>query len=278
MSHAWSLLILAALAGCPAKEDSGHGSSDAAPAVHVERASRAYRANAVPEGRTIDVRVEMATRRSPPSWAIPRMVQSQCSGADHVVDEALSASADGGANGAVVWLDDIHEGRPLAPAAAGQDEKRCVFTPHILALPALGTLTLSNGDASNHAVRFDFVGDETEGFMKTLPAGASVGVPIKEDWAGKVARVTCPIHLWMYGYALFFEHPYFAVTQAGAAHIDGVPPGTYHLVVWHEGTTSTYDSSVKLSPPQTARVEVVVGGADVKRTFVIADDGAIAAK
>jgi hypothetical protein len=206
------------------------------------------------------------------------MVQSQCGGAERVVDEALSASADGGANGAVVWLDDIHEGRLLAPAAAVQNEKRCAFTPHVLALPALGTLTLSNGDASNHAVRFDFVGDENEGFMKTLPAGASLGVPIKEDWAGKVARVTCPIHLWMYGYALFFDHPYYAVTQGGAARLEGVPPGTYHLVVWHEGTTSTYDSSVKLSPPQTGRVEVVVGEADVKQAFVIADDGTIAAK
>jgi hypothetical protein len=82
----------------------------------------------------------------------------------------------------------------------------------------------------------------------------------------------------MYGYALFFDHPYFAVTRAGKARIEGVPPGTYHLVVWHEGTTSTYDSKVVLSPPQTARVEVVVGEADVQRAFVIAESGAIAAR
>jgi hypothetical protein len=127
-------------------------------------------------------------------------------------------------------------------------------------------------------VRFDFDGTDVPGFMKTLPAGASIGLPIQGDWAGKVARVTCPIHLWMYGYALFFEHPYFAVTQAGMARIEGVPAGTYHLVVWHEGTTSTYDSSVKLSPPQTVRVELTVQEKDVKVGFVIADDGAIAAK
>ncbi len=220
----------------------------------------------------------MATRRASTPWAIPRMVQSQCGGADHVANEALSASPDGGANGAVAWLDDIHEGRPLAPASAVQDEKRCTFTPHILTLPALGMLTLSNGDPSNHAVRLEFVGDSSLDLMKTLPAGASIGVPIKEEWAGKIARVTCPIHLWMYGYALFFEHPYFAVTESGVARIEDVPPGTYHLVVWHEGMTSTYDSSVKLSPPETARVEVVVGEGDVTRGFVIADDGAITAK
>jgi hypothetical protein len=205
------------------------------------------------------------------------MVRSQCGGADHVVDEALSASPDGGADGAVVWLDDIHEGRPLTPASTVQDEKGCRFAPHVLALPAAGTLTLTNSDAANHAVRFDFLGDDPRGFMKTLPAGASLGLPIEEDWAGRIVRVTCPIHLWMYGYALFFEHPYFAVTRAGAARLEGVPPGTYHLVVWHEGTTSTYDSSFKPSPPRTMRVEVAIGATDVKRAFVIGDDGAIAA-
>jgi hypothetical protein len=82
----------------------------------------------------------------------------------------------------------------------------------------------------------------------------------------------------MYGYALFFDHPYFAVTQSGVARLEGVPPGTYHLVVWHEGTTSTYDSAVKLSPPQTARVDVSVEKEDAKLAFVIADDGTIRAR
>jgi hypothetical protein len=203
------------------------------------------------------------------------MVRSQCGGVDHVVDEALSASADGGVNGAVVWLDDIHEGRPLTPVAAVEDQNLCAFVPHILALPAAGSLTLSNGDPANHADRFEFGGDGTLDFMRTLPGGGSVTVAIPEDWAGKIARVSCPIHLWMGGYALFFDHPYFAVTQAGKARLEGVPPGTYHLTVWHEGTTSTYDSKVTLSPPQTARVEISVEDRDVERAFVIADDGTI---
>ena len=268
-------------AGCPAKDDASSAhpvAAGAAATVKVERAARSYRSTKVEQGRAIDVRVDMATHGPRSTWAIPRMVQSQCGGVDHVDNEARSASPDGGANGAVVWLDDIHEGRPLSPATAVQDEKGCAFTPHILALAGEGTFTLSNSDASNHAVRFDFDGTDVPGLMKTLPAGASIGLPIPGDWAGKVARVTCPIHLWMYGYALFFEHPYFAVTQGGVARIEGVPPGTYHLVVWHEGTTSTYDSSVKLSPPQTVRVEVAVQEKDVKLGFVIADDGAIAAK
>jgi hypothetical protein len=144
-----------------------------------------------------------------------------------------------------------------------------------MALPASGALTLSNSDPANHAVHFDFDGDEALGFMKTLPAGGSVAVPIMGEWAGHVAKILCPIHLWMWGYALFFEHPYFAVTDGGNARIEGVPGGTYHVTVWHEGTTSTYDSSVKLSAPQTARAAVDVRGGDARVEFVIADDGTI---
>jgi hypothetical protein len=270
------------LAGCrdksEPKEDTRRESPAANPAVHVAPSSspRGYHQKAVENGKAIGVRVSFAHPKPPPSWPIPPMVRSQCAEADHVVDEAWSASADGGANGAVIWIDDIHEGRPLTYASAVLDQKRCVFTPHVLALPAAGTLTLTNGDPANHADRFEFGGEGALDFMRTLPGGGSVTVSIPEDWAGRIARISCPIHLWMGGYALFFEHPYFAVTQAGRARLEGVPTGNYHLLVWHEGTTSTYDSKVVLAPPQEARVEVTVADADIERAFVIADDGRIA--
>jgi hypothetical protein len=274
-------LAAALLLGCPErtaeKSETSHDRLAPVASVQVTASSsqRSYRVGPVEGGRTIVVRVSMATRRSAPSWPIPRMVRSQCGGADHVVDEALPASGDGRVNGAVVWLDDIHEGRPLVPAVAVLGQKGCMFAPHILALPATGTLTLSNGDPANHADRFEFGGDGELDFMKTLPGGGSVSLPIQEDWAGRIARVSCPIHLWMGGYALFFGHPYFAVTEAGSARLEGVPPGTYHLTLWHEGTTSTYNSSIKLSPPHTIRIEISVGAADVERGFLIADDGTI---
>jgi hypothetical protein len=271
------VLALAAL-GCPGKDEAAKEAPvKSAPSVEVGPGSgpRAYRTVAVENGRTIGVHVQRVAPKAAPAWPVPAAVRSQCGGVDHVVDEALSASPNGGANGAVVWLDDVHEGRALAPAAATLDQKRCVFAPHILAVPAAGTLTLTNGDPANHADRFEFGGDGSLDFMKTLPGGGSVGVPIQSDWGGRIARVSCPIHLWMGGYALFFAHPYFAVTEAGVARLEGVPKGTYHLTVWHEGTTSTFDSSIKLAPPQTARVELVVGDTDVKRAFVIATDGTI---
>lgn len=46
----------------------------------------------------------------------------------------------------------------------------------------------------------------------------------------------CDIHSHMNGYWAGFHHPYFAVTDAdGKFEINGVPPGKYTLVGWHEG-------------------------------------------
>ena len=58
-----------------------------------------------------------------------------------------------------------------------------------------------------------------------------------------IVRVFCDIHSHMSAYILVFSHPYFAVVDAeGRYRIDNVPPGTYSLVAWHRGTTTTSQS------------------------------------
>jgi hypothetical protein len=238
----------------------------------------------VTDGHAVEVTVKAPAGPRPAGWDIPPMVRSQCGGAAKAANEALSVSGpgDAGLDDAVVWLDDIHEGAPLPsspPAHAyEQDEKSCSFLPHVIAMPASGTLKLTNSDPANHAVRFEFKGDrtdESEDFTKTLPPGTTYGIDVKPDWAGRWARVTCPIHLWMSAYVHFFDHPYFAVTHAGMARLENVPPGRYHVTVWHEGTGVTFASSLKFPPPETARAEVAVDAADVKVAFAMSSDGKI---
>ena len=64
------------------------------------------------------------------------------------------------------------------------------------------------------------------------PKGATR--PVTFDAAG-VVPVFCHIHADMSAYVVVLDHPFF-VTPDSAGHfsLEGVPPGDYQLVAWHE--------------------------------------------
>ena len=50
-----------------------------------------------------------------------------------------------------------------------------------------------------------------------------------------IYSVKCDVHGWMQAYIRVDDHPYHAVTDArGKFRIEGIPPGTYTLELWHE--------------------------------------------
>jgi hypothetical protein len=55
-----------------------------------------------------------------------------------------------------------------------------------------------------------------------------------------VVRVFCDIHSHMSAFVVVFNHPYFAPTDMdGRYRIDNLPPGTYSVAAWYEGSTRT---------------------------------------
>ena len=77
--------------------------------------------------------------------------------------------------------------------------------------------------------------------------------------SGLVAA-TCVQHPWTRGYIAVFESPYFALTDsAGVFRLDSIPPGTYHLRVWHERSTSPIEREVTVSAAGVSRVDVKLG-------------------
>jgi hypothetical protein len=233
-----------------------------------------YRAHAVTNGHAVEVHLTYAGKPRPP-WKIPPEFASHCGGATEVPDTSVQVDAAGAVSGAVVWLDDVREGEP--PPAAGEriDQKGCVYAPHVLAMTAGAALELVNDDPANHATRIDFLADPDDSVVKMLPPGAHETIATKPSWAGAVARITCPIHPWMLGWALFFDHPYFAVVKGGVARLEKVPPGAWHLSVWHEPLSETMGDALDARGPVHARIDVTVADRDVVKKLELRDDGTI---
>jgi plastocyanin len=109
------------------------------------------------------------------------------------------------------------------------DQRNETFVPHVLAITTGTTVQFLNSDKTYHNVfslsrpkRFD---------LGRYPTGRSKGV--RFDRPG-IVRVFCEIHSHMSAFILVFAHRHFAVTSSrGEYRIDGLPPGSYTVTVWH---------------------------------------------
>jgi plastocyanin len=117
---------------------------------------------------------------------------------------------------------------------AVMDQRNETFVPHVLAIATGTTVDFPNSDMFYHNV-----------FSLSKPRSFDLGRyaagrtrPVRFDRAG-IVRVFCDIHSHMNAFILVFSHPFFGMTNAeGRYRIDNVPPGTYGVIAWNEGTSS----------------------------------------
>ncbi|HEY3381022.1 MAG TPA: carboxypeptidase regulatory-like domain-containing protein [Vicinamibacterales bacterium] len=112
------------------------------------------------------------------------------------------------------------------------DQKQFQFIPHVMPV-VLGTVVkFLNSDPTPHNVFSpDFekynLGTWPQGQTKDRPFAACAKFPC-------VYTQLCRVHPEMEGFVVVVQNPYFGVTdKAGHFAIDGVPPGSYTLAVWH---------------------------------------------
>jgi plastocyanin len=117
---------------------------------------------------------------------------------------------------------------------AVMDQRNETFVPHVLAIATGTTVDFPNSDKFYHNV---FSLSKTRRFdLGRYAAGRSQS--IRFDRPG-IVRVFCDIHSHMNAYILVFGHPFFAMTEAdGRYRIENVPPGSYNVVAWNEGTST----------------------------------------
>ena len=149
----------------------------------------------------------------------------------------------------------------VSPAKSSMGQKDEQFIPHILPVYRGTTVEFPNLDEVYHNV-FSLSSAKTFDLGR-YPAGASRSVTF--DKVGTV-QVFCHIHSDMSAIVLVLENPYFAIpSDAGHFAIEGVPPGDYTVLGWHErikpvthtihvraGETTKIDFNIPIPPPDNA--------------------------
>jgi len=175
---------------------------------------------------TIRGRVELGRTRQPVGWRPTIADLSAPSALADLSDRLIS----------VVYLESAPRGafEQTEPGRAVMDQRDERFVPHVLAITTGTVVDFPNSDRIYHNV---FSLSKTKPFdLGRYAVGRSK--QIKFDRPG-IVRVFCDIHSHMNAFILVFSHPFFARTEAdGGYRIENVPPGTYNVVAWNEGTSS----------------------------------------
>jgi plastocyanin len=118
------------------------------------------------------------------------------------------------------------------------------FIPHVLPILAGTTVDFPNEDKVFHNV-FSLSGTRTFDLPK-YPAGSSRSVTFPRRG---LVNVFCHIHSDMNAVILVRDNPYFVSPDTnGTFSLEGIPPGDYTVVAWHERIT-----------PVTAKIRIVSG-------------------
>jgi plastocyanin len=147
--------------------------------------------------------------------------------------EALVLGPERGVRGSVILLEGVARGKKPG-ADVVLDNTRCVFVAHVTAVMAGERARVKNSDAILHNTH-GFLGKPTV-FNLALPNRDQMIDITKRLTKPGVIRVVCDAHPHMSAWMIVHDSPYYAVTDdRGSFRIDGIPPGSYKVTLWHEG-------------------------------------------
>jgi hypothetical protein len=140
------------------------------------------------------------------------------------------------------------------PVAAQMDQNGCIFTPHVLAVMTGAPIefrTHGQHDAQHPS------GPECESCVERIAAARRL--PDHQDVCPRGnLHPQCNLHPWMSAYVAVIGNPYFQVTgRDGSFHLEGVPPGSYTLIAWHE-QYGAIEQSITLEPSQALNASITL--------------------
>lgn len=150
----------------------------------------------------------------------------------------VEVNGDGMLMNAVVFLNDVDEGKAFDPATINLslDQKGCEFSVPLGVMANQGELTATNSDMTLHNIHtYELIGNARRTVMNVSQPneGDSVTKKVKLR-RGNGMKVECDAHDFMHSFVFVAKNPYYSVVdENGSFSIDGIPAGTYEVIVWH---------------------------------------------
>jgi len=194
---------------------------------------------AAPQGPTGRIRGLVRLNGNAPVPTFEPVTENQNICGDRVPLSRLALGKDRGVQHAFVYLEGVPSTDKVRPRQSLLiDQKDCQYAPHALIAPAGSKIEITNSDPILHNVHGQQITDQGQ---QTL---FNVAQPVRgqhttvdTSLTPGIVFLTCEAgHPWMSGYVFVANHPYVTVSGGnGEFVIEGVPPGTYRIKMWHEG-------------------------------------------
>jgi hypothetical protein len=158
----------------------------------------------------------------------------------------------------VVWIADPKTGKALPTDKLVEiNVDHCQIDPRMRPMVVGSGVNIFNDDRLIHRLVFRRSGtDDTLAVMPFFNEGQIVASDKLARQTG-VVEVQCAEHPWMRTYLFVFDHPYFAVaSDDGNFRIDSLAPGTYTLMVWHEGAAKPAEKTIRVSAGGVSKADL----------------------
>lgn len=171
--------------------------------------------------------------------------------------ETLVPSRDGGVGQAIAWLVGVPAGpRDNSSRRVHLTLDGCRLSPRVQRVAAGATVLVHGNDAMMSRLQLVPIGERSSRSTILLTDAGQVVPSDEATREPALLEVRDDLHPWVQAFIAVAPHPFVAVTDAdGDFRFDGVPPGRYTLVVWHE-RLGTQRKTVKVEGGVQVRVRV----------------------